>query len=81
MQFAIQIDRPDLVLAGKLVEHRGDDPPNIMFLVAKIVEQSFQRGVHDLQLRCGQFQPERGLSGADEVIVHLCGERYPPSHG
>jgi hypothetical protein len=38
-ELATQIDRADLVLAGKLREHRCDDILDVAFVVTEVVEQ------------------------------------------
>src|SRR3954452_6220222 len=66
-KFSIKVDRADVVLARELVEHRGDDRPDVVLVVAEIVEEGLQRGPGHLQLRGRELEPVRDLVGADQV--------------
>ena len=56
LDLLVELDRPDRVLVGKLLEHLVDDPQHLALVVAEVVEQRSQRGVGDLELRRGQLQ-------------------------
>ncbi len=67
-QLAAEIDRTDLVLAGKLGQHCLDDSGHVALLVAQIVIQRLECGVHDLKLSGCELEAVGDFVGCDEVV-------------
>jgi peroxiredoxin len=63
------VDGPDGVLVGQLVEHLADDVVDIALVVAEVVQQGLQGGPGDLELGRSEIEPVSDLVRSDQVEV------------
>ena len=70
VELVIEVDRPDLVLPGKLREHRGDEVLDVALLMTEVVVQRLERRMDDLELSRCELESVSDLVRLDQVVGH-----------